>query len=69
MKPSSGIAVVVCGLISLASTTTMAQEWELVTDTDQLRQLVSDTQLVSTLEPGVEATATYNADGTGELNA
>ncbi len=47
----------------------IAQEWEVVTETEQLRQLMSDTRLVSTLEPGVEATATYNADGTGELNA
>ena len=69
MKPFTGIAVLVCGLLGCVATTAMAQEWELVTDTDQLRQLVSDTRLVATLEPGVEATATYSADGTGELNA
>ncbi|MEP0200836.1 MAG: hypothetical protein ABJ084_03375 [Halioglobus sp.] len=47
----------------------LAQEWEPVTDAEELKQLMSDTVMVSTLEPGVEAKAVYNADGTGTLNA
>ena len=46
----------------------LAQTWEPVTG-DELRQVFSDTTLRATLVGGNEATANYNADGTGELQA
>ena len=45
-----------------------AQTWEPLTG-DELRQVFSDTTLRATLGGGSEATANYNADGTGELQA
>ena len=41
----------------------------MVTDENQLRQIMSDTAMEATLKPGVVSTANYNADGTGEVRA
>jgi hypothetical protein len=46
-----------------------ATEWEAVSDPSTLRALFSDTVMEATLTDGVEAEATYNSDGTGELRA
>ena len=46
-----------------------AQNWQPLTGADVIAALFSDTTMTATLKDGVEARATYNADGTGELNA
>jgi hypothetical protein len=46
-----------------------AQDWQAVTGEDELRALFSDTVMTASLKEGVTAEATYNADGTGELQA
>jgi len=48
---------------------THAQEWEVVTGTDRLESLFSDTVMEATLKGDNKAKARYNADGTGELTA
>lgn len=47
----------------------LAQSWTPVTDKTELRKMFSDTVITSTLREGVTATARYNADGTGMLDA
>ena len=47
----------------------IAQNWEPVTGADNLRTLVSGNDFKATLVDGVAATARYEADGTGILNA
>jgi len=70
MKPNlKSFLVAVCAWLSLSGTAQAQVDWVPVDDADELRELVSDTTMVSTLEPGVEATAIYRADGTSELNA
>ncbi|WP_406610093.1 hypothetical protein [Agarivorans sp. JK6] len=46
-----------------------AEEWQTVSDDAELRALFSDKIFTATLKGNVQATATYNADGTGVLNA
>jgi len=48
---------------------THAQTWNPVTSEQKLNQIFSDTVFRATLKDGVEATAHYNTDGTGELRA
>lgn len=56
-------------LLLFLSPLSYAQSWERVSDTDQLSALFTDTTASTTLAGGSQATATYSADGTGELNA
>jgi len=51
------------------SSAAQAQEWQPVTGADNITALFSDTTHTGTLRDGVTATATYNADGTGNLRA
>jgi len=51
------------------SSAARAQEWQPVTGADDITALFSDTTHTGTLTEGVTATATYNADGTGNLHA
>lgn len=44
-------------------------DWERITDTLELKSLFSDVEMKGVLRDGVEASATYNRDGTGELRA
>jgi hypothetical protein len=53
----------------LLTSAVQAQEWQPVTGTDNITALFSDTTHTATLREGKTATATYNADGTGELHA
>jgi hypothetical protein len=48
---------------------THAQTWSPVTSKEKLTQIFSDTTFKATLKGGVKATAHYDADGTGELDA
>jgi hypothetical protein len=48
---------------------THAQTWSPVTSKEKLTQIFSDTTFRATLKGGVKATAHYDADGTGELDA
>jgi hypothetical protein len=43
--------------------------WQPVTSPEQLQQIMSGTRMSATLKKGVTATAKYNADGTGSVNA
>ena len=47
----------------------IAESWQPVTGADNLRTLVSGNDFTATLVDGVTATARYEADGTGALNA
>ncbi len=46
-----------------------AQDWQAVTTSDELARLFADTTHETTLTGDVKATARYNADGSGELDA
>ena len=48
---------------------TFAQEWQPVVDSSKLKAFMSDTVMEAKLKGDEKATATYNADGTGVLNA
>ncbi|MGR8918286.1 MAG: hypothetical protein ACU85V_01615, partial [Gammaproteobacteria bacterium] len=67
------LRTVLPGLLSLTalSTDTVdgAERWDPVIHEEELRAVMSDTSLRATLRDGVEASARYNADGTGELRA
>ena len=54
---------------SFLCATAAAQDWQPVTGVDEIKALFSDTVMHATLKEGVEASATYNRDGTGELRA
>ncbi|QFU77400.1 hypothetical protein EY643_17965 [Halioglobus maricola] len=54
---------------SVFSTSVLAQNWQPLTDDEELRALVSDTVLEGTLRGNVKAIGRYNSDGTGELTA
>ncbi len=64
-----GIRALLGCLLLLAVSDARAQTWEPVTGADNLSALFSDTVMSATLKDGVTATATYNSDGTGELEA
>jgi len=55
--------------ILFATTTATARDWQPVTGNEQLRTLFSDSVMTATLKEGVTAKSTYNADGTGMLEA
>lgn len=58
------------GVILVAfSTSTLADNWQPVTDSAELKKLFSNKEFSATLKGDVKATATYNQDGTGILNA
>jgi hypothetical protein len=63
----SPTAFTLCLLLFASNAT--AQSWKPVTGAENLTKLFSDTVQTATLKEGVTATATYNADGTGELKA
>ena len=46
-----------------------AQQWQPVTDEDELRALFVDTVITTELREGVTATSRYRADGTGQIEA
>jgi hypothetical protein len=58
-----------CCLAVLVASGAAAQTWEPVTGAENLSALFSDTIMTAKLKDDVEATATYNSDGTGELEA
>ena len=64
-KPLSGSLL----FLYLASWPAVAQNWQPLTGAEKLREILSDTDLEATLVDGVTATARYNADGTGVVNA
>lgn len=51
------------------SSVTLAQEWNTISDKNELKALFQDTQQRAQLANGKEAIANYNSDGTGELQA
>ncbi len=55
--------------LSLLSFASLAADWVSVTDEKELAKLFTDTTMEATLKDGVQAVATYSADGTGELKA
>ena len=62
-------AAAIAAFLVLATGTALAQDWQPVTGEQALAALFSDTELRTTLNDKVEATATYRADGTGEVRA
>lgn len=54
------------GLFAL---TASAQDWQTVSNEDDLRRIMSDTQMEATLKKGVTSSADYYADGTGVVRA
>jgi hypothetical protein len=54
---------------ALLCSSTHAQEWEPVSDPDELRALFSDTVMTATMADGAKAVARYAPDGTGVLEA
>jgi len=56
-------------LLALFAADAWCQTWEPVTGADNLSALFNDTVMTGTLKGGVTATAHYNSDGTGVLNA
>ncbi len=65
MKRRLAAALVIANVPGLA----LAADWQVVTEVSALRALMSDTTMEAALAGGAKATARYNADGTGELNA
>ncbi|MBL4798782.1 MAG: hypothetical protein JKY50_15295 [Oleispira sp.] len=63
-KKSLGLSI---GL--LASISATAENWQAVNDASELKKLFTSTVFEATLKGGEKATADYNADGTGQLNA
>jgi len=61
--------IVVAFIVLAFTPAAFAQDWQAVTGEDELKALFSDTVMTATLKDGVTATATYNADGTGQLKA
>ena len=53
----------------LLSSQLTAQSWEPYTGAENLRRLMSDTEMEGAPREGVTSTARYNKDGTGELTA
>jgi hypothetical protein len=56
-------------MLALSSVEADAQTWQVITDPEEVRALFSDTVMTSELKEGVTATAHYNSDGTGEVEA
>jgi hypothetical protein len=63
------ISLSVSSLLLLFATNAWSQTWEPVTGADELSALFSDTVMTAALKDNVTAVATYNSDGSGELNA
>jgi hypothetical protein len=55
--------------ILFLSTSSFAQSWQAIDDPAELTALMNGTVMEATLKDGVRATAKYNADGTGVLEA
>ena len=55
-------------LLVLTISNAGAEAWEPVTGADKLSALFSGTVMTATLKADVTAIATYNSDGSGELN-
>ena len=53
----------------LLSPISHAQDWQPISNPGELRDLMSNVHMRATLKDGVEATAVYNSDGSGELKA
>jgi hypothetical protein len=58
-----------CCILLLTSSNTWAQDWQPLTGAESIEALFSDTIMRATLRDNVEAVATYNSDGSGELKA
>jgi hypothetical protein len=61
--------IILAVLILTAGFSARAAEWQPLADPEILRTLFSDTVMQTTLTGNVQAEATYNSDGTGELRA
>ena len=57
------------GILLLTGSNTWAQDWQPLTGAENIEALFSDTTMRATLRDKVEAVATYNSDGSGELKA
>ncbi len=54
---------------AILGSSAQAQEWEAITNPEELRALFSDTVIEATMANGVKTLAGYNRDGTGVLEA
>ncbi len=65
----TGIVRFLAGISLVAAHASYAQDWQPYTGVNKLRSLMADTVLEGTLTGDVKATARYNSDGTGVLEA
>jgi hypothetical protein len=56
-------------ILLLTGSNAWAQDWQALTGAESIEALFSDTTMRATLRDKVEAVATYNSDGSGELKA
>ena len=56
-------------LLVCSSSLAQSQTWQAVTDEQALRDLMTNTVLSGQLTKGVRSRTTFNADGSGELEA
>jgi hypothetical protein len=66
VKTTIGVLVVA---ILMGTSIASASDWTQITSEPELNRIFTDTVHTAELKPGVKATSTYKADGTGELDA